>query len=244
MDDTQAAIPATETPSTPAPATIVPSSAVTPEEVAQMHATIKANFNNLVDITPTKFHFRKVKDEKSGVETKRPTVELPLPIPSVEGIIEILQKGGKGLELLQDAVAEIIIEQAREYVNDNESVTDATFPYASLDWDTIANLPKAERRGGGIAKEIWADFAKDYIAIMPALTGKSVESVELATKVYLTKFSTCKTNKPVLTLLKGQLAIYINNTTQGESFAECVKFLDDKASTLIATDTTNLLAAL
>ena len=79
---------------------------------------------------------------------------------------------------------------------------------------------------------------------MPTVAGKSKESVELAAKVFLTKFSTCKTNKPVLKLLKDQLALYISNTTQGEAFASCVEFLDEKAKTLIETDTTNLLSAL
>lgn len=224
--------------------TVAANPVATPEQVAQLHATIKANFNNLVDITPTKFHFRKVKDEASGVETKRPTVELPLPVPSIEGIIAILENGGKPLELLVDAVASVIVEQARDFINNNETVTADNFPYDTLSWDFIANLPKAERKGGGIAAEMWADFAKDYVAVMPAVTGKTKESVELAAKVFLTKFSTCKTNKPVLTLLKGQLTIYINNTPNGEQFAECVQFLDTKAQTLLTTDTTNLLAAL
>lgn len=215
-----------------------------PQTPEQHHKQIQANFNNLVDIKETKFHFRKVKDAETGIETKRPTVEIPLPVLSVEGIIAVLEKGGKELELLQEAVATVIIDIARDYINETVSVDAHNFPYQMLSWETIANLPQADRRGNGIAKEVWEDFAADYIAIMPAVAGKSKESVELAAKVFLSKFSTCKTNKPVLKLLKDQLALYITNTAQGEAFAACVAFLDNKVTDLLATDNTNLLAAL
>src|SRR5438874_2036131 len=124
-----------------------------------LHTTIKANFNNQVDVLETNFHFRKVKDEKTGLETKRPTVVIPVPAPSVEGLIAIIEKGGKGLDLLLEAVRDKVVEQAREQVNDKEDITADTFDYKKLDWEAIANLPKAERRGGGISKELWDDFA-------------------------------------------------------------------------------------
>lgn len=211
------------------------------EAKEELHRNIKANFDNLVDVTETNFHFRKVKDEQTKIETKRPTVTIPVPAPSVEGIVAILEAGGKGLELLQEAVRSIILEQAREIINDNEAISDTNFPYDRLAWDHIANLPKAERRGGGIAKELWEDFAKDYAEIMPALTGKTKESVELAAKVFVSKFANAKTNKPVLKLLQQQLTVYINGTAQGEQFAPVVEWLSNKLDTLINTDETNLL---
>lgn len=234
---------------------------LTPEQEAELAAArharleeIKAKFNNLVDIKETNFHFRKVqneiKDPETGkvtgtFETKRPTVVLPVPVPSLEGIIEILGAGeGKGVDLLLEAVASVILEQAREYINENEGVNEANFPYERLAWDFIANLPKAERRGGGISKEVWEDFAKDYVAIMPAVTGKSKESVELAAKVFVTKFAGQTTNKPVLKLLQGYLTQYASATTQGEQFVPCIEFLSNKLDKLINTDETNLLLAL
>lgn len=229
--------------------------AATPEQVAaaekaqaearaELHTSIKANFNNLVDVQETNFHFRKVKDEKTGVETKRATVVLPVPAPSVEGLIAIIEAGGKGLELLMEAARDKIIEQAREHINENEAVTADNFPYDMLGWEKIANLPKAERRGGGIAKELWDDFAADYISVMPGVTGKNKESVELAAKVFVSKFAQAKTNKPVLKKLQEQLGIYVNNTTQGEQLAPVVEWLSNKLDTLIKTDETNLLLAL
>lgn len=234
----EAAANATNTETSAAPAAPVE---LTAEQKEQLHADIKASFNNKVDVKEVKFNFRKVKDEASGVETKREAVTLSLPVPSVEGIIEILQAGGKQLELLQEAVAAVIIDQAREYVNDNEAVNATNFPYATMSWEAIANLPKAERRGGGIAKELWEEFAKDYLAVMPAVINKPIKSVELATKVFLTKFSAVKTDKKVLTLLKSYLAMYLNASPNAEAYAECVEFLDKKAETLLSADSSNLL---
>lgn len=214
------------------------------EEKSAFHGEIKAKFNNKIDVTEVGFHFRKVTDPATRVETKRNSVILPLPVPSIEGIIDIIQSGGAGLTLLQEAVMAVLVEQAREYIDANEAVTSTNFPYDILSWDAIANLPKADRRGGGISKELWADFAKDYIAVMPALLNKSEETVTNASKIFLTKFSACKTNKQVLLKLKEYLAIYINNTTRGEEFAEPVDWLDKKIDVLLETGEQALLNAL
>lgn len=216
----------------------------TTAEVPAKHQEIKANFDNKVDVRETKFHFRKVKDEATGIESKRPTVTIPVPTPSVEGIIAIIEAGGKGLELLLDAAYEVVVEQARQYINENENATEENFPYSQLGWDFIANLPKAERRGGGISKETWEEFSKDYIAVMPAATGKPKESVELAAKVFINKFAQVKTDKKVITLLKQYLALYVNTSPNAEQFAECIEFLDKKADTLLAADSSKLLEAL
>lgn len=248
-------------PTTPVAETTDKPAELTAEQKAEVESArlkrleeIKSKFNNLVDIKETNFHFRKVKNEVKDpdtgkvtgtIETKRPTVALPIPVPSLEGIIDILGAGeGKGVDLLLEAVAAVILEQAREYVNEHEDVNEANFPYEKMSWDNIANLPKAERRGGGISKEVWEDFGKDYVEVMPSVTGKKKESVELAAKVFVSKFAGNTTNKPVLRLLRDQLALYTNNTTQGEQFAPCIEFLSDKLEKLINTDETNLLNAL
>jgi hypothetical protein len=209
-----------------------------------LHTSIKANFDNKVDVLDTNFHFRKVKDEASGVETKRPTVTIPVPAPSVEGIIAIIEAGGKGLDLLLEAVRDKVVEQARDQVNEKEDITADNFDYTKLSWEAIANMPKAERRGGGIAKELWDDFAADYVSVMPGVTGKKKEAVELAAKVFVSKFANAKTNKPVLKVLQEQLGLYINNTTRGEEMAPVVEWLSNKLDTLIKTDETNLLLSL
>lgn len=224
----------------------------TAEQKEAQIAQIKANFNNMVDVKETSFFFRKVKNEvkdpETGkvnvVETKRPTVVLPIPVPSVEGIVAILEAGGKQLDLLLEAVGAVVIDQARDIVNEKEDINAENFPFDRMAWEFIANLPKAERRGGGISKELWDDFEKDYIEIMPGLTGKKQEAVEMAAKIFKTKFAGATTNKPVLKLLEQQLTIYASNTTQGETLLPCIEFLQNKLEKLLNTDETNLLLAL
>ena len=215
-----------------------------PVDNTQLHQSIRANFNNKVDVREFKFHFKKIKDETTGLETKRPSVELSLPIPSVEGIIEILETGGKQLDLLIEAVSDVITNRARELVNEKEDISQETFPMDELAWEKIANLPKAERRGGGISKETWEEFSKDYIAVMPAVTGKTAEQVGNAAKILLNKFNAVKTNKPVLKLLKAQIGLYASNSPNAETYTDCISFLVDKADALINMDEAALLANL
>ena len=211
------------------------------EQIAQ---EVQANFDNKVEKVEVKFSFRTVKDEATGLSSKRPTVELALPLLSVEGIVAALQAGGKQLDLVIEAVRQIQIDRARELVNEKEDITADNFPFAELEWEKIANLPKAERRGGGIPKEVWEDFIKDYISVMPGATGKTVDQVTNASKLLATKFQTVKTNKPVLKLLKEQIAIYVTNSSQAESFSDCVNFLVEKADALLNMDEAALLEAL
>lgn len=209
-----------------------------------MNSPVQANFDNKVDTKEYKFHFKTVKDKDSGIETKRPTIELKLPIPSVEGIIAILEAGGKELELLQSAVENIVVSQARSILNDNDNMTGDNFPVDQCLWNFIANMPEAEKRGRGIPKELWEEFAQDYIEVMPSVTGKTSDQVALAAKLFLNKFQQVKTNKPVIQKLREQLAIYANNSKQAENYADCIKFLDEKAENLLQADEAALLANL
>lgn len=201
--------------------------------------TVVANFDNTVDIKEAKFHFK-----KDNLGNKRETVELKLPTPSVEGLVKILEAGGKQLELLLSAASDIVLSQARSILNDNESMTDKDFPMEQVSWEYIANMPEAEKRGRGIPKEVWEAFAADYIAVMPGVTGKTAEQVGNAAKLFLNKFQQVKTNKPVIEKLLEQLGIYANSSPNAEEFADAVKFLKDKGETLLAADEAALLNAL
>jgi hypothetical protein len=203
----------------------------------EVQAQVVPNFDNKVDIKDFKFNFKTVKDKETGDEFKRPSIELKLPIPSVEGIVAILEAGGKQLELLQEAVASIVIGQARSILNDNDAMTAANFPTTDCTWEAIANMPETEKRGRGIPKELWDDFAADYVAVMPGIAGKTEEQVALAASLFVKKLAPVKTNKKALTKLHEQLTIYANSAPQAEQFADCVKFLDEKINLLLTADT-------
>ena len=206
---------------------------------------VQAKFDNKVDVQEVNFSFRKVVDAATGVESKRPTLTLPIPKLSLEGIIAILEGGDvKEQELLLEACADVVISRARELVNENEKIDAEDFPYHKLSWHEIANLPKAERRGGGIPKETWEDFIADYIAVMPGLTGKTVEKVTNAARNFANKFAQIKTNKQVLALLVDQLTIYTNGAANADQYLECINFLTEKADKLTNMSEEDMLANL
>lgn len=203
-------------------------------------SNIHVNADPNVTLTNVSFHFKTSKD----LGVKRATVDLSIPVPSVQGIVAILEAGGKELELLLETAAEVIISQAREQVNAKDPFTQSDLDVSKLSWHVIANLPKAERRGGGIAAEVWEAFQKDYIDLMPGLTGKTPEQVTNAAKLFVAKFNPCKSNKKVLAVLRQQLSLWFENTKAQEEFSSVFEFLDGKADTLLKADDAAMLANL
>jgi hypothetical protein len=164
-----------------------------------------ANFDKYTDAVEAIFRFN-----KDDLGNRRPPVEGKLPVPSVEGIQRILAVGGKQLELLQDCMYDAVRAAAAAKISENEAIKSISdLDLASLSWEALANVDKKDRRSNNIPAEKWAAFAKDYISVMPALTGKTVENVTNATIVYLKKFAPWKSDKVTLNLLKTQLAIYL-----------------------------------
>lgn len=226
------------------PINVIPAINPTPEEMRAICEKIKVNHNFKVDVKPVSFRFKTVQDKETGLETRRETVDLALPFPSVEGIVAILEAGGTQLELLTDVIENVIISVARDIIADNPSINASNFPIDKVSWEAIANMPKAQRRGGGIPKETWEEFAKDYIAVMPGVTGKTVEQVTNAAKILLNKLQQVRTNGPVLELLVQQLAIYAENSQNVAEFQDCIAFLLNKADVYLNTSPEELLANL
>jgi len=214
------------------------------EEMAELLKNIQVNYDSKVDVKPIQFNFKKNTDKETGIETVRNSVQIPIPFPSVEGVVGILEAGGLQMELLFEAIYKIVTDAAREYLYEDVTFTAATFPIDLVTWDAISKQPKAQRRGGGIAKEVWEGFAQDYVNVMPSVTGKTVEQIANAAKILLGKLAQVKTNEPVLNLLVGQLAIYADNSENIQEYQECVEFLLTKANTFLNVTDEQLLANL
>lgn len=205
--------------------------------------TIVANHDPKIDFKEVTFNFRKVKDADTGVETKREAVTLRLPIPSVEGIIDILQTGGKSLEQLQAAVEGVITDYVKQLLADDPKLTSENFPLSEVSWDLIANLPETERKGRGISKEVWEDFVKSYIENMPAIIGKPVEVVKKQASILSQKFQPLKNHEKRAELLPKfveVLALYANNAKDAEQFTAPIEFLIQKAESLMQANSTDL----
>lgn len=190
-----------------------------------------------------KFEFRFKKDKLGN---KRPNLELEASVPNLEGIIEIIQNGGKGLELLQEVVADTIRNSVAGWVADTdpEKATQALFPLAAHTWEAIANQDKKDRRSVTISDESWTAFGQDYVAVMKRVQpSKTDEMLANAVKVFLAKFAMFKGDKNTLNKMKGQLAIYIENTESGEDHAEILELLTRRLENYLAADDVAALAA-
>jgi hypothetical protein len=196
--------------------------------------TIVANVDPLTETKEFRFRFKK---DKLG--NQRQAVELKLPVPNAQGIIHILETGGKDLELLLEVIADTVRSQAAGLVSDDEKISQESFPLDKITWTAIANQPRAERTK--IADELWEAFGKDYIEIMPSITNKSVDAVTNAVGVYLKKFAIVKTNKPILKKLQEQLALYVEHTKNGEQFQEILDLLTSKLDAYLKADDVELL---
>lgn len=192
------------------------------------------------------FHFR-----KDAQGNKRESFNLHLPVLTAEGIAEIVAKGGKELDLLLDAAADIVYTEARSQVNDlvdgkplDFKVSQDMLDASKLSWEAIANKPVAERKGGGIPKEQYEAFAADYIKVMEVATGKTKEQVSNAATLLADKFNKVKTNKQVVGFLKDQLDTWYQATENKEEFADVYEFLSNKGKTLLEADEAALLANL
>lgn len=226
------------------PTVVIESVNPSEEEIAGLKEDIVANYDFSIDARATIFNFKKSKDKDTGLETVRKPVTLVLPYPSVEGIADILRAGGKQLQLLFDAVESVINSAARDLLYEDTDLNAANFPVEKVSWKAISEIPKAQRRGGGIPKETWEEFAEDYIACMPSITGKTVEQVSRAAKIFLTKLATVKTTLPVIKLLVEQLTIYAEKAENAKDYEECIEFLLTKADTYMNLSEEDLLANL
>lgn len=188
-----------------------------------------------------KFIFRK--DRVLG--EKRATVELAIPIPTAEALLEALSDEKQQAYLLE-LVANDIIANARLQVGDDKKPVNKQeeLDYSKLSIAYIANLPPAERRGGGISKEVWEDFFSDYVAIMPAILGKPVENVENAGKLFVARLQPVKTQKKILKVLGDYLNLWFTSTKQQEELAEVYEFLSEKVKDFMSRDEAELLVNL
>lgn len=237
----------TSTPSSTTPITksvVIPATNPTKEEMVELCANVKVNHDFEVDVKPVRFNFKKQVDKVSKIETVREPVELAIAMPSVQGVLAILETGGKELELLMDSIESVVVAASRDIIAEDTTINAANFPTDKVTWKAIANMPKAQRRGGGIPKETWEAFGQNYQEVMPEVTGKSQEATANMVRILVSKLGNVKTNIPVLELAIQQLAIYAENSPQFEEYAECVEFLLEKADSLVNVSPEDLLAGL
>lgn len=189
------------------------------------------------------FHFKKEKIKDADGKTigegkKLPTLKKAIPLPTPEGVLQIVEAGGKALDLLLSVMQEAVESRAREIINTwREKNEGKEVPAEILDdakalaWSTIANLPKSER-GLGIEETEWDAFFEDYRAIMPTATGKDKDRIEKHIQLYKRKFQTVRNDKKALMVLDDMLALYAANTASMEDNQKVYDYLKERVTTL------------
>lgn len=189
-----------------------------------------------------KFNFKKriIKDENGVILAevkKKPSVEVALPVLSVQGIMGALQLGGKETELVISAVSDLFYQAARGQFDDiieNMTDPDGEVTPAMLDFDKltlsyIANLPKSARGASAISDDEWNYFYSDYLAVMVAATGKEEKRIQNQIE-HFKKPQRIKANGKVLEVLVDQLSIYVTKTAMLEDTGTCSDRLMTKFS--------------
>lgn len=184
------------------------------------------------------FKFRKAKDKDTGVETTRANILLNVPVPSIEGIVAILENGDsrpKELELLLAAVHDVVINSIKDALADDPTLTADNFKLDQYTFESIANAPESERGGRGLDKELLAAFGADYIEVMPAASGKEVKVVEKQAAIMLQRFTPIRNHAQKDQIIAGfqnSLNIYVNATENLEDFAGVVDYLQKRLESL------------
>lgn len=200
-----------------------------------------------------------VKNEKGEVTGQKPTgkkVEKVIPaIPTVEQEVMLLtaedivamfnaEGSEKQVKLVVEACNNIILEQARDIVNeDPETVREKGFPTEKLSWEYISNMPPAARKGAAIKDEVWEAFKEDYVSVMKH-HGKTEEKAKMGAKLMAQKFQPVKMNKKVLSALQANLGQWFSNTSKKEDFQEVYETLANKLDNLLVADEDAVLSSI
>lgn len=194
-----------------------------------------------------KFNFksRKITDEQGkeiGRTKKQDSVTCDIPVPETSELVSILQNGGKEAELVCEAVADLIIAQAKGQFDevietfgndDSKTVTAAHLDYDKLSLAYIASIPPARRGATAIGEEDWKVFFDDYFAVMVKATGKSEDRIKNHVNLFKAP-NKAKANKEVLSVLVDQLDIYMSSSANLEDTGLCATRISEKFKKWIA----------
>lgn len=170
---------------------------------------------------------------------KRPTVEVEVPVPTKEGFITLLNSEDKKVvDLLEDALRGLITTHVRSYVDSDtefdQAKLDALVADGKVSIEAIANLPKSERNT--ITKEALEEFAKDYITLMPEVTGKTEKQVSAAAGLFMERFKRVAGDTKILQVLQEQLGVF------AEKAPEDVLLKNERVVTYLAGKLEELLS--
>lgn len=185
---------------------------------------------------------------------KRPALTLEIPFLQFDDLANIVMLAAEAIEKGEPATKEsslvlelmnaAITEQAREQVDSDLDFSQDKLDTGKLTWSYIANIPKSDRRGSGISKELWELFGANYISVLSAATTIAPEKIEKQAEILLGKYNKVKTNKKIVSQLAELVDTWFAQTELKEQFAPVYEFLTEKANLLVNASEEQLEAAL
>lgn len=157
------------------------------------------------------FNFR----TKDGI--KRQPVSVEYASPNAAGLIQLLQsEDAKTIAYLEDLASSALGSHIRTFVdadeNFNQEVLEALVAEGKISLEALANLPKSERNT--LTKEQLEDFARDYVVIMPEVTGKDVKRVQLAAGLFVERLKRAAGDSNLLAVLTEQLGVFVEHAPE------------------------------
>lgn len=174
---------------------------------------------------------------------KRPTVTLAIGVPSLDGVATLLSSEDQKVQaLIVSLVQDTLTGYVRKFVEEDQDFDQAKFDAlvaeGKISIEAIANLPRSERNT--IGKEDLEEFAKDYVAYMPAITGKDVKKVQMAAGLFIERFKRVAGDNAILTVLQTQLGQFVEGVSE-EVLAKnerVVTYLSSKLEELLSLEVT------
>lgn len=153
-----------------------------------------------------------------GEARKHPDVEVVLPVPTKEDLINYLQTDEAVSQLLLDAATDLIFLAGRSQINDwRDSNPEKTFTATQFDLDklnlrAIALTPKKSRGGWSPDGEDIKTFIEDYKNVMVNAVGYDPKKVGVHCKNFEKGLVKIKNDKPILAKIKELLVLWASKT--------------------------------
>lgn len=220
---------------------------LTGKNLAKIQPMLEAELVKLKEV-PISFKTQEEIDEagkKTGIKSKREGWKAVIPEITFTGLLESL-KDPKQQDFILSLANDAIYAQYRAQVSDNPTWKNQDeVDLGQLTLEYISNLPAGERRGGGIAKETWDEFVRDYVAVMTVLqSDKDPSKITNAATIFAKRLQPVKTNKQVLPVLQTYLGTWFQNSEKKEDFQDVFEFLVTKITDFLQKDDSQLLDSL
>lgn len=211
----------------------------------QVAAEVPAQASQQVEVEafylpkPMKFFFRTkevINELGEKTKVKRPTVDLAVPVPTLDGLIKLLNEGdATKIAGLLSVLEGVIYTEAKAQVDDDESITQEKLDLSKLTLDYILSLPPTQRSSTAPSEEQWKLFEADYPTVMAAVQpDKTAQQIALARDIFIKKINPAKEKPDLIRALKNYLALWFTNTQQQEELSTVFEYLNNRADNLMA----------